>query len=68
MFLTFGEPDIKLSEMADNLIQVEVRGVDVYDATTGQLRKGKENDIACWFIDTNYDEESFFVTHAYFTG
>ena len=24
--------------------------------------------IACWFIDTDYDEESFFVRHAYFLG
>ena len=24
--------------------------------------------IACWFIDTDYNEESFFVRHAYFLG
>ena len=47
---------------------VEIKGVDVYDPTTGQIRSNSTDDIACWFIDTNYDGESFFVRHAYFTG
>jgi adenine-specific DNA-methyltransferase len=51
----------------DDLI-VEVRGVDVYDPTTGEIRSQTTDDIACWFIDTNYDGESFFVRLAYFTG
>jgi adenine-specific DNA-methyltransferase len=45
-----------------------VRGVDVYDPTTGQIRSSSTDDIACWFIDTDYTGESFFVRHAYFTG
>ena len=45
-----------------------IKGVDVYDPTTGQIRSSATDDIACWFIDTNYDGESFFVRHAYFTG
>ena len=45
-----------------------LRGVDVYDPTTGQIRSDSTDDIACWFIDTDYNEESFFVRHAYFTG
>lgn len=28
----------------------------------------EEHPIACWFIDTTYNEETFFVRHAYFTG
>ena len=47
---------------------VEIKGVDVYDPTTGQIRSASTDDIACWFIDTDYNEESFFVRHAYFTG
>jgi adenine-specific DNA-methyltransferase len=47
---------------------VEIRGVDVYDPTTGEIRSQSTDDIACWFIDTAYDGESFFVRHAYFTG
>jgi adenine-specific DNA-methyltransferase len=49
-------------------IVVEILGVDVYDPTTGQIRNASTDDIACWFIDTDYDGESFFVRHAYFTG
>jgi adenine-specific DNA-methyltransferase len=47
---------------------VEIKGVDVYDPTTGQIRSASTDDIACWFIDTYYNGESFFVRHAYFTG
>ena len=46
----------------------EIKGVDIYDPTTGQIRNSSTNDIACWFIDTEYNGESFFVRHAYFTG
>jgi adenine-specific DNA-methyltransferase len=28
----------------------------------------RPDGIACWFIDTDYNEESFFVRHAYFLG
>ncbi|MEX1164395.1 MAG: hypothetical protein WEB03_12535, partial [Nitriliruptor sp.] len=40
----------------------------VYDPTTGEVRSDSTDDIACWFVDTDYDGESFFVRHAYFTG
>src|SRR5207253_9497863 len=46
----------------------EIKGVDIYDPTTGQIRSASTDDIACWFIDTDYNGESFFVRHAYFTG
>ena len=46
----------------------EIKGVDIYDPTTGQIRNSSTDDIACWFIDTEYNGESFFVRHAYFTG
>lgn len=67
LFTVFGEPDITLEPTADGLV-VEIRGLDVYDPTTGTVRSSTTDDIACWFIDTAYDEESFFVRHAYFTG
>jgi adenine-specific DNA-methyltransferase len=68
LFMVFGEPDIKITEIAERKICVEVFGVDVYDPTTGQIRSNSTEDIACWFIDTEYNGESFFVRHAYFTG
>lgn len=67
LFMVFGEPDIAI-EREDDQIVVEVRGVDVYDPTTGQVRSSSVDDIACWMIDTDYNGESFFVRHAYFTG
>ncbi len=53
---------------ADAQLIVEIKGVDIYDPTTGQIRNSSTDDIACWFIDTDYNGESFFVRHAYFTG
>jgi adenine-specific DNA-methyltransferase len=67
LFTVFGEPDVTVKEEGDELV-VELRGVDVYDPTTGEVRSDSTDDIACWFIDTEYDQESFFVRHAYFTG
>ncbi|OPY81628.1 MAG: Modification methylase DpnIIB [Syntrophorhabdus sp. PtaU1.Bin153] len=68
LFMVFGEPDVKITRQKDGRIAVEIRGVDVYDPTTGQIRSASTDDIACWFIDTEYNGESFFVRHAYFTG
>jgi adenine-specific DNA-methyltransferase len=69
LFMVFGEPDVKITPDGDEgHLVVEVRGVDVYDPTTGQIRSSSTDDIACWFIDTDYNGESFFVRHAYFTG
>jgi adenine-specific DNA-methyltransferase len=67
LFTVFGEPDVNIKEEADELV-VELLGVDVYDPTTGEVRSSSTADVACWFIDTNYNQESFFVRHAYFTG
>ncbi|MEO1432807.1 MAG: DNA methyltransferase [Cyanobacteria bacterium J06632_19] len=68
LFMVFGEPDIEVKHLDDGRITVELKGLDIYDPTTGEIRSSSINDIACWFIDTNYNGESFFVRHAYFTG
>ncbi|MDQ2726820.1 MAG: site-specific DNA-methyltransferase [Actinomycetota bacterium] len=68
LFTVFGEPDIAVRDVGDDQVVVEVRGVDVYDPTTGQVRSGGVDQLALWMIDTDYDEESFFVRHCYFTG
>lgn len=68
LFMVFGEPDIEIKKQKDGKISVEIKGVDVYDPTTGQIRNSSTDDIACWFLDTSYNGESFFVRHAYFTG
>ncbi len=68
LFMVFGEPDLTVEKTKDGKVVVEIRGVDVYDPTTGEVRSNTTDDIACWFIDTDYDGESFFVRHAYFTG
>ncbi|RLD07679.1 MAG: site-specific DNA-methyltransferase, partial [Chloroflexota bacterium] len=68
LFMVFGEPDVTITPTDNDQLIVEIRGLDIYDPTTGQIRSSSTDDIACWFIDTAYNEESFFVRHAYFTG
>jgi adenine-specific DNA-methyltransferase len=67
LFIVFGEPDIEI-EQQDDKVTVTLHGLDIYDPTTGEIRSHSTDDIACWFIDTHYNGESFFVRHAYFTG
>ncbi len=57
-----------LSLTTDHKTQITVHGVDVFHPNTGEIRSDGPEGIACWFIDTDYNEESFFVRHAYFLG
>jgi adenine-specific DNA-methyltransferase len=68
LFTVFGEPDIELRDTDSGQIVVDIKGVDVFDPTTGEVRSHDTGQIALWMIDTNYNEESFFVRHCYFTG
>lgn len=68
LFVIFGEPDITLTTEQDNKLRVKVNGVDVFHPNTGEVRSDGAEGIACWFIDTDYNEESFFVRQAYFLG
>ena len=73
LFVIFGEPDIDIlpidgDDAGSTRIQVKINGVDVFHPTTGEVRSDGADGIACWFIDTDYNEESFFVRHAYFLG
>ena len=76
LFLAFGEPEIKIHPVVETQhaasLRVEILGVDVYDPVKSEIRTSgsgnPEHDIAAWFIDTNYNGEAFFVTHAYFLG
>ena len=67
LFMVFGEPDVAIERTPEGIV-VEIRGVDVYNPTTGEIRSSGTGEIALWMIDTDYDGESFFVRHCYFTG
>jgi adenine-specific DNA-methyltransferase len=66
LFTVFGEPDVVVHEEGDGCVSIEVQGVDMYKA--GEIVSASADDIAVWFLDTDYDYESFFVRHAYFPG
>jgi adenine-specific DNA-methyltransferase len=68
LFVIFGEPDIEILPAKDGQVRVKVNGVDVFHPSTGEVRSDGPGGIACWFVDTDYNEESFFVRQAYFLG
>ncbi len=68
LFVIFGEPDIDIIDAENGQVRVKINGVDVFHPNTGEIRSDNADGIACWFIDTDYNEESFFVRHAYFLG
>jgi len=68
LFVVFGEPDIDFIDAEDGKMQIKINGVDVFHPSKGEVVSGGPESIAAWFIDTDYNEESFFVRHAYFLG
>ncbi len=68
LFVIFGEPDIDILDRDQPTVRVKINGVDVFHPNSGEIRSDSADGIACWFIDTDYNEESFFVRHAYFLG
>jgi adenine-specific DNA-methyltransferase len=68
LFVIFGEPDIEIEKVGKDEVRVRVKGVDVFKPQTGEVVTDGPDGIACWFIDTDYNEESFFVRQAYFLG
>ncbi len=68
LFVVFGEPDIDIEQLEDGMIRVRIKGIDVFKPQTGEIESGGPESIALWMIDTDYNEESFFVRHAYFLG
>lgn len=68
LFVIFGEPDIRIVDQGDGMMTVQVFGVDVFRPQTGEVQSEGTDGIALWMLDTDYNEESFFVRHAYFLG
>ena len=68
LFVIFGEPDVEVRRVEDGQVVVEVKGIDVFDPSSGEVRSDDTDGIACWFVDTDYNGESFFVRQAYFLG
>lgn len=70
LFVVFGEPDIEIRDVGNGMMEVEIKGVDIFDPTTGEVKSSNDprEDIACWFIDDGYDQEAFMVRQAYFLG
>ncbi|MEZ2347020.1 site-specific DNA-methyltransferase [Terriglobus sp. RCC_193] len=68
LFVIFGEPEIDIIPVDETGVQVKLKGIDIFHPGTGEVTSSEPDEIACWFVDTDYNAESFFVRQAYFLG
>lgn len=68
LFTVFGQPDVEVTKQEDGACVVELRGVDIYDPSTGELHSSSGKDVAAWFLDTDYDGHTFCICQAFFPG
>jgi len=68
IFTVFGQPDVRVEKQKDGTYIVELRGVDIYDPLTGEVQSTRGDDVAAWFLDTDYDGKTFHICQAFFPG
>jgi len=68
IFTVFGQPDVRVEKQKDGTYRVELRGVDIYDPLTGDVHSTRGEDVAAWFLDTDYDGKTFKISQAFFPG
>jgi adenine-specific DNA-methyltransferase len=68
IFSVFGQPDIKVEKQTDNMYIVKLLGVDIYDPLTGEVQSTSGENVAAWFLDTDYDGRTFHICQAFFPG
>ncbi len=68
IFTVFGQPDVRVQKQTDGTYVVELRGVDIYDPLTGEVHSTRGEDVAAWFLDTDYDGKTFHICQAFFPG
>lgn len=73
-FVTIGEPDIDLipgpapKEKGEQTVQVEIKGLDIYDPIKDEVKPRNVHDIAYWMVDEDYDGSNFVVKQVFFCG
>ena len=68
IFTVFGQPDVRVEKQKDGTYIVKLLGVDIYDPLTGEVHSTRGEDVAAWFLDTDYDGKTFHICQAFFPG
>jgi len=68
IFTVLGQPDVRVEKKKDGTYRAELRGVDIYDPLTGEVQSTRGEDVAAWFLDTDYDGKTFHIFQAFFPG
>ena len=71
-FVTIGEPDIAAVPATlpggEPAVAIEIRGLDLYDPITDEVKPRNAADIAYWMVDDAYDGANFVATQVFFCG
>lgn len=65
-------PDVKVTRAKrtepddPERFQVELLGLDTFDAATMEVEHQKGDDVPCWLLDTDYNDRCFRVCQAFF--
>lgn len=60
--------EVRRVDAPSDTYTVELRGVDIYDPLTGEVHSTRGEDVAAWFLDTDYDGKTFHICQAFFPG
>lgn len=66
-FVTIGEPDVELIKNG-NQVQIEIKGLDIYDPIKDEVKPRNIHEIAYWMVDDDYDGSNFVVKQVFFCG
>jgi adenine-specific DNA-methyltransferase len=66
-FRIFAAPEVAIHHESDGAIRVELLGMDIFDAATGDVTSRNQDAIAAWLLDHDYDGSVFHVNQAFFT-
>ncbi len=64
-FFIYGEPDVDILREGNDF-RVQLNGVDVYVPKLNTVRSGEVDDIDCWMVDTDYNEQCFVARQVFF--
>jgi adenine-specific DNA-methyltransferase len=66
IFTVFGLPRVVPTLLPGGEWQVDMQGVDIYDPVTNTIQSSGASKVAAWFLDSDYDGQTFCITQAFF--
>ena len=66
LFTVFGLPRTSIKADEDGMYTVTMEGVDIYNPVDDSITPTGADKVAAWFLDSDYDGQTFCITQAFF--